>query len=403
VEEYPESDQAPAAIEAAAKLLAERGRPDAAADQYEALAERYPDAPQVPEALWQAGLLRFRLGEAARAAQAWERLHETGDDWQARADFWRAKAAIAAGEEVTATAILEEVAAEEGYYADRAEAYLAGNTAWPARSKERMTIPETEGDDLAWLRAAADVSETESFDPLALPDDPDLARGDELVALNLTGLALDAYRAVLERNRTPQALYALARYFADREFYSLSISAAQQLMTRLKFTPETAPPSLAVLAYPIPYETLLRETAERFDIDPLLLAALVYQESQWQPIAVSAAGARGLTQVMPATGREIAQRLGVEYADKHLSRPRVSLTFGGSYLDWTLKLFDDNAFAALAAYNGGAGNVNRWLVPDDDLFVESISLNETRLYIERVYDHWHAYVAIYRPGASPST
>lgn len=421
VTEFPESDEAPAAIEAAARLLTERSRPAEAAARYALLASRYPEAPQAPEALWQAGLLRFRLGQATLAAQLWERLAEhpaAGEDWRSRALFWQAKAAAAAGDEARATETFKEVVEPGGYYAARAAALLEHDGHWPARPSGDAALrdtsaggpplnrpfmsPDVAGDDLAWLRAAAGITRTQSFDPLALPDDPALARGDELMAINLPFLAVEAYRDALRHHRDdPQVLYGLAHHFMDHNAPDLSISAARQLMDLLELTPATMPAALAVLAYPIPYDTLLHETAARFDIDPLLLAALVYQESQWQPIAVSSAGARGLTQVMPATGREIAGNLGVVYSQKDLTRPRVSLTFGGFYLDWALRLFDDNTFAALAAYNGGAGNVRRWLVPDDDLFVESIALSETRLYIERVYDHWHAYTAIYRRPPEP--
>lgn len=407
--EFPESEEAPAALEAAAQLLAERGRPEEAAARYTLLASRYPTAPQAAKALWEAGLLRFRLGEPTLAGQLWQRLaeHQADDTWRPRALFWRAKAAAAAGDADTATALFEDVVRLGGYYGLRAAAMLANNGDWPARPGgdappgRLYRVPDVDGDGLGWLRAAAHITTTQRFDPLALPEDPALARGDELMAINLPFLAMEAYRDVLRRHLDdPQALYALAHHFVTQDATDLSIAAAQRLMDLLRLTPETAPPALAVLIYPIPYKTLLDETAARFELDPLLLAALVYQESRWQPMAVSSAGARGLAQIMPATGREIARNLGVEYFQKDLARPRVSLTFGGSYLDWALQLFDDNTFAALAAYNGGAGNVRRWLVPDDDLLVESITLSETHLYVKRVYAHWHAYIAIYRPSST---
>ncbi len=60
-------------------------------------------------------------------------------------------------------------------------------------------------------------------------------------------------------------------------------------------------------------------------------------------------------------------------------------------------MFNDNPFKALAAYNSGPGNARRWESSDDDLFVENISLRETRSYIERLYEHWHGYQRAYRP------
>ncbi len=94
---------------------------------------------------------------------------------------------------------------------------------------------------------------------------------------------------------------------------------------------------------------------------PLLLLALVRQESSFNADAVSSAGARGLTQVMPATGAAVAASLGIDWRPESLFEPETSLRFGAGYLAAQLERFDGNVLAALAAYNGRPVNAQRSL------------------------------------------
>jgi soluble lytic murein transglycosylase len=105
-------------------------------------------------------------------------------------------------------------------------------------------------------------------------------------------------------------------------------------------------------------------------------------------------------QIIPATGEDIARRLGwpENYALEDLGRPLVNLTFGSDYLAAQRDRFDGNLFAALAAYNGGPANAERWLqlAPDDpDLFLEVIRFAETRDYIRRVHELFSIYRWLY--------
>ena len=161
------------------------------------------------------------------------------------------------------------------------------------------------------------------------------------------------------------------------------------------WTPETAPPNVAKLAYPLPFADLLHDASRTYQIDSLLLAAVIYQESRWERRATSRAAARGLMQVIPATREWIASQLGQATTDYDLYRVPIAIRFGAFYLDYVLTQFDDDVFAALAGYNGGPGNVTRWQDTDPDLFVENITFGETRTYVEAVYTHWGAYRAVW--------
>ncbi len=119
---------------------------------------------------------------------------------------------------------------------------------------------------------------------------------------------------------------------------------------------------------------------------------------------MSVAGARGLGQVMPATGSWIAGRLGRgDFVLDDLFRPSTSIEFGAYYLDWTLGVFDEHILVSLAAYNGGPGNTRRWLEAagyDLDFFVETITAEESRRYLRKVYEGYAIYEKLYRVGGT---
>jgi soluble lytic murein transglycosylase len=157
---------------------------------------------------------------------------------------------------------------------------------------------------------------------------------------------------------------------------------------------------------PFPYRGVIEaEGAERC-LDPLLLAAIIRQESRFTPRAVSRAGARGISQVMPATGRELAQRLGIRSWDPDLLFvPDFNLHLGARFLADRFRVDSFPLYAAIAAYNAGSQRVDRWRrwpeFPDPDLFVERVAIPETRNYVKTVYASYQWYRRIYaRPAAA---
>jgi soluble lytic murein transglycosylase len=234
----------------------------------------------------------------------------------------------------------------------------------------------------------------------------DFQRGEALLEVGMRREALGAFDGVRSTAwDDPVALAQLAIYFQEKGFVGLAARAALRLAS---LWPGgnilTAPEALQKFAYPLAYTDLLSVEAQEQDLDPLLLAALVRQESLFEPVAESYAGARGLGQVMPATGQGIANNLGMEdFKLDDLYRPYVSLKFGAYYLAVQLGRFDNHILIALAAYNGGPGNTIRWLEAggeDFDLFVEVITAAQSRLYLQRVYQHYLVYEALYRPSES---
>ncbi|HLB24382.1 MAG TPA: lytic transglycosylase domain-containing protein, partial [Dehalococcoidia bacterium] len=247
--------------------------------------------------------------------------------------------------------------------------------------------------------------------PAATPVDLDADARWEIVdaldAVALRGLA-DGLRSdiIEDAAREAQRMLAVTQRFHDDGNVSFTARAA---VTLLALVPEgTEPPDdLLRLAYPPAFADLVQEAAKDEDIDPLVLMALMRQESLYDPDAGSTAGAVGLTQIVPSTGESIAAELEVAaFSAADLFRPKTSLRFGAHFLAGQLAAFDENLYHALAAYNGGpgaAGDAFELAGPDDvDLFVEDLEFDETNLYVRLVMEHYAQYRRLYGDVERPS-
>ena len=133
------------------------------------------------------------------------------------------------------------------------------------------------------------------------------------------------------------------------------------------------------LRYPLEYEQIVRGHARNYRLDAALLAAVIYQESKFRPDARSESGAVGLMQLLPATAEGIALRTGgTQFRTEDLYDPELNIRYGSWYLRHLLDKYRDEA-TALAAYNAGQANVDRWRRSN-----RGIAFAETRRYVERV-------------------
>ena len=250
----------------------------------------------------------------------------------------------------------------------------------------------------AWLRGWAGDG------VLALPEkvksDPDWRRGEILLGLGLRTQALTNWGRVQKRfEKEPWALVALALAFHDAGAHRLSLLSAEQVVAFSGKPMAAAPPALQRLAYPMPLAELIRGEADKWGLDPRLLAAIIRQESRFEAGAASSAGAQGLMQVMPGTAEGIARQLGwSDFRREQAYLPYVNVAFGAYYINQWLKHFNGSAFTALAAYNGGPGNAQLWrnrAPEDDDLMAALININETRVYVQAVWMNYEMYQGLY--------
>jgi soluble lytic murein transglycosylase len=133
------------------------------------------------------------------------------------------------------------------------------------------------------------------------------------------------------------------------------------------------------LWYPLRYEHIVRGHASNYSLDPALLAAVIYQESKFEADAKSASGAIGLMQLLPDTAKGIALHTGgSEFRVADLYNPEINIRYGAWYLRHLLRKYGDET-TALAAYNAGQSNVDRWQRDG-----RGIQFSETRAYVDRV-------------------
>jgi len=410
---FPDDELAPLALRRAARLREAEGAYDEAAELYENVQVNFPGFEDADEALWRSGLSLYRIGALDRASAAWQSLVDKYPDspYYAKSLYWLGK--LAAQDESEAEgAHWDKLIAEapDTYYALRVEQIRAGDSLTATRLITNAVEPpvwdadKTETEILAWLRDWTDVPADAVH--LSLPEAVtrrlDFRRGEALLAAGLRREAMGAFDSVRASAwRNPVRLAQLSVYLTEQGFYGLAARSASRLVGLWpEGTMSEAPVELQRLAYPLVYADLLSAEAGARELDPLLLAALVRQESLFEPIAESYAGARGLGQVMPATGTGIANSLGMEdFVLDDLYRPHVGILFGAFYLRVQMNRFDNQILVALAAYNGGPGNTLRWIEAggeDLDFFVEVITATQSRLYLQRVYEQYLIYERLYR-------
>ena len=148
---------------------------------------------------------------------------------------------------------------------------------------------------------------------------------------------------------------------------------------------------------PLRHDDIIRQQAADKDVDASLIAAVIYAESRFDTNARSSAGARGLMQITPATADEIARKSGgIAFEQGDLRDPQINIAYGSYYLRWLLDYYGENETLAVAAYNAGTGNVDRWVGRDPGMQPSEIPFPETRTYVRRVFEARRSYRRAYR-------
>jgi soluble lytic murein transglycosylase len=154
------------------------------------------------------------------------------------------------------------------------------------------------------------------------------------------------------------------------------------------------------ITLPLRHEDIIRQQAREKGLDPALVAAVIYAESHFRDGQTSPAGALGLMQLTPETARYIARKSGgTAFVVGDLATPQVNIAYGTYYLRYLLRRYEGNEAFALAAYNAGEGNVDRWIASarahDRGLSIDAIPYAETRAYVTRVQDAKRDYASNY--------
>lgn len=201
---------------------------------------------------------------------------------------------------------------------------------------------------------------------------------------------------------------ASSRILAGAEEHTHSLRIAQILQQRvptgLPF--DLLPDHFRRLLYPDAYGSLIRRQSTRFGVEPALLSAIIRQESHFNPNALSAASARGLSQFVMPTAESLAQDLGLgRLQPADLYKPPVSITLGAAYLDQLGELFGDLRPAVVAAYNAGEAQARLWqrhcFSQEPEEYISKVGFRQTSDYVEKVLRNYSHYQNIYGAELAP--
>ena len=383
----------------------EAARSDGSAAAFRAWADAHPASARVPEARFQEGFAHYKAENYLMAHDIWidAAVKESRVEPKARLQYWSGKALIMLGDSANARARWRTVSTmrPSNFYTVRAADRLMGVNDWPAGGGD---IPKSAASSADEAEVDAWINQWAAKSVIAPEDALSLRRAELFSRMALERTAGAELDGLIESTTTPRMIYIAGRFALDRGLW-FSATRAGQRLARLspEKSPMDVPKAVRQLAYPSGYGPAVATESTRNEIGPLLLLSLMRQESLFDRYAVSTSNARGLTQVIPTTGAEIAKGSGItDFRADNLFEPNLSIAFGARYLAAQLKNFDGDVFRAIAAYNAGAGGARRWSpgVGDPDIYVESIEYSETREYVKGIYQHHAAYRTLLDPSVA---
>ncbi len=369
---------------------------------FRALSQRFPLGKNAPLAQWRVAWSRYRAGDFDTARRLLEEyvLRYPQNTQVAAALYWLGRLAESGPAANPAVAL--------AYFrttAERFPQYFYGTLARQKLAEPRTVPASALPDNVAAVLAALPV-----YRPNLTGASPpaDLAvhrrKVEALEAASLLDLAVTELRHVTEdAGHSQYLLLELARLEHDRgNFLSAILFLRQALPNYFAYPVETLDRSYWELLFPLPWWSAVKAEAQRYGLDPYLMAALIRQESAFDPGAVSRARAYGLMQLLPSTARRVARQLGRGgLSNAELFDPETNIELGARYLHDTLQRYEGKLEYALASYNAGPLRVDTWLAQnsyrDVPEFIESIPFTETREYVQAVIRNSAVYRRLY-PG-----
>jgi soluble lytic murein transglycosylase len=361
--------------------------------RYQACAESFPDAPEAANCHWRVAWLAYRRRDASAAARLREHaVRYPGSPKASAALYFFARLEEQAGRKGTARAVYEYVESRYPHYyygllsRDRLEdAELAKARPDPLAREWLSRLP-------APRRPPVDVRTTPATETR-------IVRSRILREAGLKDLAVLELRVGARTDAAPAVVALELARQADTPAQGLRFMKSL-ISDYFGRNLEELPEQFWRHLFPLPYRTELWKHAASQDLDPYLVAGLIRQESEFDPQARSRANARGLTQVLPATGRELARRAGIpKFHTQMLHQPEISLRLGTLMLRSMLNSWDGKWEETLASYNAGRSRVVTWLAWGDFQepaeFVETIPFTETREYVQAVIRNARLYRRIY--------
>lgn len=379
VARYPASPFADEVLNNLASALIiddEDGQADAV---FREVVEKYPSGRFAERAFWKAGWWAYRQGRFQDAAQLFDRgaAQFPRSDYRPSWLYWSGRAWLQSNDAETAAARLRLAATDyhNSYYGRLAVRQLAnrrGAAITPSLRRQPVPVSVPTAQRIALLLATGLNQEAMSelqYAQRVWGDSPQLQ-----ATIALTHRRLGNVRAGINTMKRAYPQYLAAGG-------------------------ETLPSEILQVIFPLDYWPLLQKYAEQRGLDPYVVAALVAQESNFDPAVVSPANAWGLMQVLPSTGRNLARKLGVHpFSTKRLTEAEVNVRLGTQFFADSIRRFGGVHFA-LAAYNAGDSRVASWQrerpdMPQDE-FIDDIPFPETQNYVKRILGTAEDYRLLY--------
>ena len=371
---------------------------DHAIDMYREIEQRFPSSDHAALAHWKATWLNFRQNRLAEAKQGMEE-HIARYPSSAQvpaAIYWRAR--ISEQDNDLSKARL--------YYQKLTDRFASYYYADLARQRLKNIGKSSEPIQVALLQKIPPPNlPTNLQDPNDDPPDDEVRVQKALLLQNcgLTSFAVRELQATAPSG--PAAVWASSKIvdlYEDADRYDRAIETMKHLVPEyFSFELTELPRSYWEALFPRPYWNDLKKSSVVNNLDPYLVAALIRQESEFNPGAVSRANALGLMQVLPGTGKKLARELRVRhFSSSMLLSPNTNLRLGTRYFRQLLDRYDGTLEYALAAYNAGSDRVQDWLAGgnfhDAQEFVESIPFTETRDYVQAILRNAEVYRKLYK-------
>ncbi len=349
---------------------------------YKEIFTKYPKGNYASDALanlfWQAYKLN-KYDEAMKLGQIHLRDYPNTNA-SARVMFWMGKIAEKQGLRNEAKGFYQRLLEKypDDYYAFRAAkklSFSSHGSGWKTKTSHRL--PESEQIMLFPIRHT-NISD------------------DNLTLIN-TIIKLKDYSLLGEIEPDNKVIKSWLLYKEGK--YASSAALARDAISELETKPSFSD-GIYKLAYQLHFQEYINNNAKYYRLDAYLVAALIREESYYNPKAGSAAGAMGLMQLMPSTASYIASQKGIKYnGSSSLYNPETNITLGCAYLDYAKQKLHNNDLLAVASYNGGPNAVRNWhenLNYDNfDEFIENIPYVETKDYVKKVYRSYWVYLNVY--------
>jgi soluble lytic murein transglycosylase len=383
VDKFPASPFADEVLNNLASAFIVDDQDDDADAVFRDILDRYPAGRFAERAAWKAGWWAYRQGRFADALKYFDKgaAQFPRSDYRPSWLYWSGRAAQQAGDVETGVARLRLTATDyhNSYYG-------------------RLAVERLEGE------RGGSVPPTLQRQPLTAASVPTAGRIASLLSVGLNREAMNELQyAQRVWGDSPQLQATIALTHKRLGNVRAGINAMKRAYPQyLAAGGETLPRAILQVIFPVEYWPLLQKYAKLRNLDPFLVAALVAQESNFDPVVVSHANAYGLMQILPSTGRSYARKLGIRpFSTNRLKEAEINVRLGTQIFSDEIRRYGGVPFA-LAAYNAGGSRVVAWRrekpgLPQDE-FIDDIPFPETQNYVKRILGTAEDYRYLYSDG-----